>query len=126
VVQDTLLKRCPDADQQPYQNTALSGATLPSDLAGYVFTLGKAKSFDGVIDGKNNLEKMRRGACAGAVVRLAAAQAALPNQPAPQAWTWEQVKDRLELNNPTLLAGKLNISEMQADEITAICGRILI
>jgi cobalt-zinc-cadmium efflux system outer membrane protein len=55
----------------------------------------------------------------GAVVRLAAAQAALPNQPAPQAWTWEQVKDRLELNNPTLLAGKLNISEMQADEITA-------
>jgi outer membrane protein, heavy metal efflux system len=59
----------------------------------------------------------------GAVVRLAGAQAALPNQPAPQAapqaWTWEQVKDRLELNNPTLLAGKLNISEMQADEITA-------
>jgi cobalt-zinc-cadmium efflux system outer membrane protein len=38
---------------------------------------------------------------------------------APQAWTWEQVKDRLELNNPTLLAGKLNISEFQADEITA-------
>jgi cobalt-zinc-cadmium efflux system outer membrane protein len=29
------------------------------------------------------------------------------------------VKDRLELNNPTLLAGKLNISEMEADEITA-------
>ncbi|MGA8811467.1 MAG: TolC family protein, partial [Candidatus Sulfotelmatobacter sp.] len=39
--------------------------------------------------------------------------------PAPQAWTWEQVKERLELNNPTLLAGKLNISEFQADEITA-------
>jgi cobalt-zinc-cadmium efflux system outer membrane protein len=60
----------------------------------------------------------------GAVLRLAAAaQSAPPNQPAPQpapqAWTWEQVKDRLELNNPTLLAGKLNISEMQADEITA-------
>ena len=36
-----------------------------------------------------------------------------------QAWTWEQVKDRLELNNPTLLAGKLNINELQADEITA-------
>jgi len=32
----------------------------------------------------------------------------------PQAWTWEQVKDRLELNNPTLLAGELNISELQA------------
>ena len=42
-----------------------------------------------------------------------------PNQAGPQAWTWEQVKDRLELNNPTLLAGKLNISEFQADEITA-------
>jgi cobalt-zinc-cadmium efflux system outer membrane protein len=76
-----------------------------------------------------------------AVVRLAAAQATPPegpspqtapqvnspmspvNQPAPQAvpqaWTWDQVKDRLELNNPTLLAGKLNISEMEADEITA-------
>jgi cobalt-zinc-cadmium efflux system outer membrane protein len=36
-----------------------------------------------------------------------------------QALTWEQVKERLELNNPTLLAGKLNISEFQADEITA-------
>ncbi len=36
-----------------------------------------------------------------------------------QAWTWEQVKDRLELNNPTLLAGRLNISELQAEEITA-------
>jgi outer membrane protein, heavy metal efflux system len=59
-----------------------------------------------------------------AMVRFAAAQAVpLANQPAPQtapqAWTWEQVKDRLELNNPTLLAGRLNISEMQADEITA-------
>jgi cobalt-zinc-cadmium efflux system outer membrane protein len=52
----------------------------------------------------------------------------LPTQSAPQvslqaplqrAWTWEQVKDRLELNNPTLLAGKLNINELQADEITA-------
>jgi len=37
----------------------------------------------------------------------------------PQAWTWEQVKDRLELGNPNLLAGKLNISELQAEEITA-------
>jgi cobalt-zinc-cadmium efflux system outer membrane protein len=51
----------------------------------------------------------------GAAAGLAAAQAQSP----PQAWTWEQVKDRLELNNPTLLAGKLNISELQAEEITA-------
>jgi len=42
-----------------------------------------------------------------------------PPAPPPRAWTWEQVKDRLELNNPTLLAGKLNISELQAEEITA-------
>ena len=42
-----------------------------------------------------------------------------PIEPPPRAWTWEQVKDRLELNNPTLLAGKLNISELQAQEITA-------
>lgn len=60
----------------------------------------------------------------GTVVGLAVAQMApqatqTPAQSPPQAWTWERVKDRLELNNPTLLAGKLNISEMQADEITA-------
>ena len=59
-----------------------------------------------------------------AAMRLAAAQVSPPaSQPAPHAaptaWTWEQVKDRLELNNPTLLAGKLNISELQAQEITA-------
>jgi len=46
---------------------------------------------------------------------------AAPAQPRPvrKEWTWEEVKDRLELNNPTLLAGKLNIGELQADEITA-------
>jgi outer membrane protein, heavy metal efflux system len=40
-------------------------------------------------------------------------------QPVLKTWTWQDVKDRLELNNPTLLAGKLNIGELQADEITA-------
>ena len=45
--------------------------------------------------------------------------AGTPQASTPQAWTWEQVKDRLELNNPTLIAGKLNIGEMQAAEITA-------
>jgi cobalt-zinc-cadmium efflux system outer membrane protein len=53
-----------------------------------------------------------------AATSLCAQQAAPPARP-PQAWTWEQVKDRLELNNPTLLAGKLNIGELQAEEITA-------
>lgn len=37
----------------------------------------------------------------------------------PQAWTWDTVKDRFQQNNPTLLAGKLNIDELKADEITA-------
>jgi len=60
----------------------------------------------------------------GCAMGLAAAQAApqssqtAPQSP-PQVWTWEQVKGRLELNNPTLLAGRLNISEFRADEITA-------
>ncbi len=59
-----------------------------------------------------------------AALSLASGQAAPPAsvpppQAAPQVWTWERVKDRLELNNPTLLAGKLNIGELQAEEITA-------
>jgi cobalt-zinc-cadmium efflux system outer membrane protein len=41
-----------------------------------------------------------------------------PASPA-RAWTWENVKDRFETNNPTLLAGKLNIDELKAEEITA-------
>src|ERR1700719_4127455 len=45
---------------------------------------------------------------------------ACAQQPQPQqTWTWEQVKDRFELNNPTLLADKLNIDESKAQEITA-------
>src|ERR1700723_1824533 len=56
----------------------------------------------------------------GAAVGLAAPQAAPPARPpASQVWTWEQVKDRLELNNPTLLADKLSIDESRAQEITA-------
>jgi len=55
---------------------------------------------------------------------LAAAQAAPQTSQAPrqsplQAWTWEQVKDRFELDNPTLLADKLSIDESRAQEITA-------
>ena len=33
--------------------------------------------------------------------------------------TWEQVRERFETNNPTLLAGRLNIDESRAEEITA-------
>jgi cobalt-zinc-cadmium efflux system outer membrane protein len=38
---------------------------------------------------------------------------------AQQALTWEQVRDRFEANNPTLLADKLSIDESRAQEITA-------
>ncbi len=42
-----------------------------------------------------------------------------PTQSPPHAWTWEQVKESFEMNNPTLLADKLNIDESKAQEITA-------
>jgi cobalt-zinc-cadmium efflux system outer membrane protein len=38
---------------------------------------------------------------------------------AQQALTWEQVRNRFEMNNPTLLADKLTIDESKAQEITA-------
>ena len=38
---------------------------------------------------------------------------------AQQPLTWKQVRQRFEQNNPTLLAGKLNIDESKAQEITA-------
>jgi len=37
----------------------------------------------------------------------------------PQIWTWDQVKEQFQLNNTTLLASKLNIDELKAQEITA-------
>jgi outer membrane protein, heavy metal efflux system len=53
----------------------------------------------------------------------AASFAQQPSQPpAPQpvqSLTWENVKNRFEMNNPTLLADKLNIDESKAEEITA-------
>ena len=57
----------------------------------------------------------------GLLLTLAAAGAFAQSPPpaAPQVWTWDSVKDRFQLNNPTLLAGKLNIDELKADEITA-------
>ncbi|MGO9124392.1 MAG: TolC family protein [Terriglobales bacterium] len=38
---------------------------------------------------------------------------------AQQALTWEQVRQRFEQDNPTLLADQLNIDESKAEEITA-------
>jgi outer membrane protein, heavy metal efflux system len=37
----------------------------------------------------------------------------------PASLSWEQVRQRFEQNNPTLLAGKLGIDESKAQEITA-------
>ncbi len=46
-----------------------------------------------------------------------------PGQSSPpssaQVWTWDQVKSQFELNNTSLLAAKLNIDELKAQEITA-------
>ena len=56
----------------------------------------------------------------GVAAASSAQQPTPPPAPQPvQSWTWDQVKDRFELDNPTLLAGKLNIDELKAEEITA-------
>jgi outer membrane protein, heavy metal efflux system len=62
--------------------------------------------------------------CCGALILLSAAAAnaaaqTAPPAPPPRVWTWQEIKDRLELDNPTLLADKLNIDESKAEEITA-------
>ncbi len=36
-----------------------------------------------------------------------------------QSFTWQQIRDKFEAANPTLLAGKLNVDESKAEEITA-------
>jgi hypothetical protein len=38
---------------------------------------------------------------------------------APEPWTWEQVRQRFEQNNPTLAADIYNQEEAKAQEITA-------
>lgn len=42
-----------------------------------------------------------------------------PGLPPQQPLTWQNVRDRFEASNPTLLADKLNIDESRAQEITA-------
>jgi outer membrane protein, heavy metal efflux system len=39
--------------------------------------------------------------------------------PAQQAFTWPQIREKFEMANSTLLAAKLNIDELKAQEITA-------
>jgi outer membrane protein, heavy metal efflux system len=57
--------------------------------------------------------------CIAAWSDASSQQPASASPSAPQVWTWENVKDRFELNNPTLFAAKLNIDELKAQEITA-------
>src|SRR5215471_19577399 len=48
------------------------------------------------------------------------AQATPQAPPAPHTvWIWDQVKDNFRINNTTLIAAKLNIDELKAQEITA-------
>ncbi|HXZ31805.1 MAG TPA: TolC family protein, partial [Terriglobales bacterium] len=54
-----------------------------------------------------------------AAVSSAQQPAQPPAAPPAQSWTWENVKDRFEQNNPTLLADKISIDESRAQEITA-------
>jgi cobalt-zinc-cadmium efflux system outer membrane protein len=64
-------------------------------------------------------------ATATAALALSAAglRAQITPQPAPatptQVWTWDTVKEHFELNNTTLMANRLNIDELKAEEITA-------
>ena len=55
--------------------------------------------------------------CGPAVFAQTPAQAS-PSS-APLVWTWDQVKANFELQNTTLMAAKLNIDELKAEEITA-------
>jgi outer membrane protein, heavy metal efflux system len=58
-----------------------------------------------------------------AVLCAAGLCAQTPRQAAPSSapviWTWDQVKSNFELQNTTLMAAKLNIDELEAEEITA-------
>jgi cobalt-zinc-cadmium efflux system outer membrane protein len=53
--------------------------------------------------------------CRALVLLLSVGGAAQTQPP----MTWEQVRHRFEQNNPTLMAGRLNIEESKAQEITA-------
>lgn len=53
------------------------------------------------------------------VCASSSAQTEKPALPTSQVWTWQEVKDHFEQNNTTLMAAKLNIDEMKAQEITA-------
>lgn len=55
------------------------------------------------------------------LLALAAVPAAsqTPMRGPAELWNWDQVKEHFELNNTSLMAAKLNIDELKAQEITA-------
>src|SRR5215469_7699018 len=55
----------------------------------------------------------------GTVSLRAQTPAQVPSPAPSQKWTWDQVKEHFELSNTTLMANKLNIDELKAEEITA-------
>ena len=55
----------------------------------------------------------------GTVSLRAQTPAQVPATALSQKWTWDQVKEHFELSNTTLMANKLNIDELKAEEITA-------
>ena len=55
----------------------------------------------------------------GTVSLRAQTPAQVPAPALSQKWTWDQVKEHFELSNTTLMANKLNIDELKAEEITA-------
>ena len=51
---------------------------------------------------------------------IVGAQSYSQTAPRPvEIWTWDHVKDAFLLQNTTLMASKLNIDELKAEEITA-------
>jgi outer membrane protein, heavy metal efflux system len=60
------------------------------------------------------MKRLSRSLFLGVVIALLAGQAK-----AQKGLTWDEVRARFEANNPTLGAGKLNIEESKANEITA-------
>jgi outer membrane protein, heavy metal efflux system len=59
--------------------------------------------------------RLKRRVCLGLL------HAAFATSPllAQQSFTWQQIRDRFERNNPTLKAGQIGIDESKAEEVTA-------
>ena len=57
--------------------------------------------------------------CLLLIVTLGSSAFAQPPGSTPQAFTWEQVRDRFQTNNPTLRAAQISIDESRSQEITA-------